>query len=310
MNCELLAKLRSRVSSGVWDRHLAEFPTDDLEISLTQLDLKIAAETDPVIRRGYRTLRDWVSQNLANLFGEHRFRETLLSFQDWPREFALDVLQNGDSIVSLNYSTLLEGLLDHFEVWSPKGGYSAVMKCDLLDDSPMPANRDLRNIDVLKVHGSENFRRSEIFGTHGNIDIDYDVNRHLFPRSAAHTDFGTATDRGAYIIAPSFVKTLHPRLHQLMLEAVARAREARNLIIIGCGIRPEDSHLATILTAFLLRPTAEIGKIVVVDPEAASVSERIDDSLEGAPQRGGMLVEIGRGIEDSIDKVKEFRASA
>lgn len=299
LNKDLVQQLHSKFSSAEFNAHFESSPANDLEIYLTYLDLEIAEQSDPAMKQALKDLRSWAGNKLAELFSEHRFNAGLLGAKTWPAIFATKVLKKGDSIVQLNYSTLFEGLLDNFGVWSPRDGYTDILAGGVIDTSQVPLNGNLLGIEVFKIHGSENFQQSEILGTK-RFDIDVKVDASLFPNSCANSDFGSATAVGPYVIAPSFVKVWHPKLHQLMLKAVDRAGAADNVIIIGCGMRPEDSHLATLLTKFHTRPVKQIGKIVIVDLAASAVEARVNEMLDGVPEFLKNTIIISKDLEQAM----------
>jgi hypothetical protein len=62
-----------------------------------------------------------------------------------------------------------------------------------------------------------------------------------------------------------------------MLDALAASTNANNLIIIGSALRPEDGFLTLIVTNFLHQPSWERRKIIIVDPSANSIADRLKD---------------------------------
>ena len=78
------------------------------------------------------------------------------------------------------------------------------------------------------------------------------------------------------IIAPSFVKVFPSALLCLMLEALDAAQKTDTMILIGCGMRQEDTFLYMLLWHFI-----KINKrIIIVDPCACALAKNISVTLE------------------------------
>jgi hypothetical protein len=77
------------------------------------------------------------------------------------------------------------------------------------------------------------------------------------------------------VIAPSFTKQFNVELQCLLLDATRFARVVRNLIIIGCGLRPEDSYLWLVLTSFMNNRWWKKKRTVIVNPHASETKKRI-----------------------------------
>ena len=130
------------------------------------------------------------------------------------------------------------------------------------DDAPSP-------IEVLKIHGSTSFRIATDPGNPNHRTVNFAINKKYFPRSGKYTnfDFG-GDDAQTYLIAPSYVKRPTYKISRLMLKSVEAVAKADTLIIIGCGLRPEDMFLYVLLTAFSDGRSPPERKIIVLDPKA------------------------------------------
>ena len=179
---------------------------------------------------------------------------------------------------------MLEGVLDYYKVWSPSKGYA-----DVKVEIPGNAFEGLsnpKNILVYKIHGSENFLTCGI--KHEDIDpyqISLEVKQEIYPKSGVNSPLGVVSDQ-SYIIAPSFVKTFYPQIERMMIGALCAATKAKNFIIIGCGLRPEDSFLYLLITNFLSsndtdRRATEDKSIIIVDPKAKEIEAKINDHYFG-----------------------------
>ena len=244
----------------------SEYGPLDIETLLTRLDLDLLA------RKSYFSEddRNAVSNQLGDFVSRFRFKQDV----EWLRPLTR-IISDNDVIISLNYDCFLEGFLDFHGVWSPKGGYHHhVISTDPWDDS-LPDNP--RNIRILKIHGSESFRRSSFLDKPESLTIHVSIDSALFPRSGKNIHFGSLRDEGPYVIAPSFTKQFNVELQFLLLEATRFARVARNLIIIGCGLRPEDSYLWLVLTSFIYNPRWRKKRTFIVNPHASNTKERIEN---------------------------------
>jgi hypothetical protein len=244
----------------------SEYGPLDIETLLTRLDLDLLAGKSHFSEDD----RNAVSNQLGDFVRRFRFKQDV----EWLRPLT-QIISDNDVIISLNYDCFLEGFLDFHGVWSPKGGYHhhVIPTCpwdDSLPDNP-------RNIRILKIHGSESFRRSSFLDKPESLTIHLSINSALFPRSGKNKNFGSLTDEGPYVIAPSFTKQFNVELQCLLLDATRFARVASNLIIIGCGLRPEDSYLWLVLTSFVYNPRWRNKRTFIVNPHASKTKKRIEN---------------------------------
>jgi len=210
--------------------------------------------------------------------------------------FAKKVLRPNDSILCLNYDCYLEGALDYYGVWTPNGGYH-VNYPDVRGIVPNP-----NNIKIYKIHGSENFRQAP-FIDDPHTHINFIINESIFPASGLrkNLNYGGPNSK-AYIIAPSFVKIPHVTISYIMISLLPIAKSAKNLIIIGCGMRPEDGFLSLILTRFLYGvPKDTRKKLAVHSPSSEGILKRIRGYCAPGIDKLVDIVSIPSGIEDGID---------
>jgi len=131
------------------------------------------------------------------------------------------------------------------------------------------------------------------------------INEALFPRSGKNIDFGCKPDAGAYVIAPSFTKQFNLELEYLLLDATRFARAARNLVIIGCGLRREDSYLWLVLISFMHNRRWKKKRTVIVRPHASETTTRIENFWGRKIFDQQNLVAIDLGLECGISKLGE-----
>ena len=239
LNDELLFNLiGKKPNTSPLGRVWSEYSSSNIEVLLTKFDLDLISGNSKFTSKD----RDAINSQLAKFVSQYRFEADI----PWLHPI-LHTISDNDVIASLNYDCFLEGFLDFHGAWSPKGGYHNIPKP--LENS-LPEND--RNIRILKLHGSESFRLSHFDDKPGSVLVGIEINAALFPRSGKNVhDLGGGFDSRPYLIAPSFAKQFVRELQYLMLDAIRFARSARNLIIIGCGLRPEDSHLWLVITSFL-----------------------------------------------------------
>ena len=272
LNKDLLKELCKGTACTTLKGYYRKYKTDDIEIILTHLDLEIL---QPKAKRqsALKILRKTIEQQLAEYFEQFRFKEKIITNSLWLKDF-VNLFQPDDAIISLNYDCLLEGVLDYYEVWSPKGGYAVLDRNPLLG-SEFPQNK--KGIRIFKIHGSEHFIEAPGLPNKTKTAIDFPVNESIYPRSGKnrHLDYGMGQNGiRSYIIAPSFVKTPHQDIELMMIEALKSAGSVKNLVIVGCGLRKEDSFLWLLLTNFLNQPTNN-RKIIIVDPYAKEIKSKI-----------------------------------
>jgi hypothetical protein len=275
------------------------YKTDDIEKLLTYLDLDALSHEKVKKDRALKD-RALIDAELGNFFTRYRFSELSGSLPTWLEILSLTTLKNNDSIISLNYDCLLEGVLDNYGVWSPNEGYARVF--NYLSDS-LPKNP--KNIKIYKIHGSENFRESRFGNDPERTAIGYLINKDLYPKAGANSNLAVGDiNSKPYIIAPSFVKIPHADISKMMLDVIDIANTARNFIIIGCRMRLEDSFLWLLLTRFLNNNILEYRKrLIILDPSPGTIWERISRYWsEDICERTDALV-IPCGIEDGIQTI-------
>lgn len=270
LNADLLHLIIQDNPQTLLRKYKVRYHTDDIEVLLTRMDL----ETEELQSERLRRDREAINQDLAKYFERFRFRDQILENKNWLEDFAKKVLQPNDAIITTNYDCFLEGLLDYFQMWTPNNGYPK-LGCS----SPsVPENP--HNILIYKVHGSEHFVECPAPPDIEKTDIGFPLNESIFPRSGKHShiDFGSlGLGAHPYIIAPSFIKSPHHHIERIMGDAVQIAPKANSLIIIGSGLRLEDSFLWLLLSAFLepCVPNRPKKKLTIVDPKAEDIKNRI-----------------------------------
>jgi SIR2-like domain len=269
------------------------YKTHDIEKLLTQVDLELNGDDEKKQNRAS------INKEISSYFSSYRF--STASIPSWISPFALRVLKPNDSIICLNYDCFLEGALDYYEAWSPNGGYSRIENPNTISIRENP-----KNIMIYKIHGSEHFVESSVVGKNRDqTAIGFSIDSSIYPKSGTYRNFGGgALNPHPYIIAPSFVKIAHVDIAAMMLDVLKIAEKAKNLLIIGCGMRPEDNFLWLVLTRFLNKKTARSRKrLIILSPSSEDIWKRISNYWVGDIRSFTDAIMIPCGIENGLETV-------
>lgn len=296
LNRDLLGALAMKSPASASPVLRDRYKTEDIEIALTRLDIDVASSQgeDP------RKLRQCIESELADYFSSFCASEDLMAQSQWLTRLIDSAFSSGDVAISLNYDCVLEGALDCRGKWSPNGGYGSS-----LDNPLVCGDRPSKSpVTVLKIHGSANFAIAPYADNPTASAVNFVFDECFFPRSAKNTHFGYGAGTGrSYLIAPSYVKIPTVEISYLMLDALRASTEAKNLVIIGSTLRPEDGFLTLLVTNFLRQPSWRNRKIIVVDPAAESISNRLKDywgvnvSSQISPIKGQLQTSVSRLLE-------------
>src|SRR6266540_765826 len=269
----------------------------DIEMLLTRFDLDLMNKASCFTKED----RDAISGEIAEFVKRFRYKKDV----KWLHPFVDETIADSDVIISLNYDCFLEGFLDAHGAWTPNGGYSDDIQnaSESLDDSPVDNPRGIR---ILKIHGSESFRLIPFRDKPESMTVGAVVNDELFPVSGKNKHFGYSNAR-PYVIAPSFMKQFMVELQFLVVEAIRCAESAKNLIIIGCGLRPEDSHLWLVISSFLKNKEWKKKRIFIVSPHASDTKERIKEvwAHRRIFNTGNLLTAIDSGLESGLSRLND-----
>jgi SIR2-like domain len=297
LNNELLCQVVGLKNNSTLGRVWAEYGSKeiDVEMLLTRFDLDLMTKTSSFSKAD----RYAISGEIADFVKRFRFEKDV----EWLRPF-LQTIADNDVIISLNYDCFLEGFLDVHEAWTPNGGYGDIEPASKgLDDSPLDNPRGIR---ILKIHGSESFRLVPFHDRPESMTLGVVVNEALFPVSGKNKHFGYTNNAGPYVIAPSFMKQFMVELQLLVVEAIRYAKSARNLIIIGCGLRPEDNHLWLVISSFIKHKEWEKKRIFIVSPHASDTEEKIKKVWANRSiftKRN--LIAIDSGLESGLSRLND-----
>jgi len=299
LNAELLPYLAKRPNASASCKLIQRYHIKEIEIALTRLDADIALCRTQGGPKDYLCgLRHEVEQEIVAYFDSADFSVTSdrVDSLPWLRQFLDDAVSAGDVALSLNYDCFFEGALDYREKWTPNGGYGPLKHMLTGNDAPSP-------VEVLKIHGSTSFRIAKDLGNDNIRVVNLAINEKYFPKSGKYRHFGFGGDDAqTYLIAPSYIKRPTYEISRLMLRSLEAVAEADTLIIIGCGLRPEDMFLYVLLTAFTDGYSPKERKIIVLDQKAEDLVFNIktyltvDDSYSMIPIQGKLQ-------QDSVERL-------
>jgi hypothetical protein len=279
LNNELLQALANDKVDCASLKLTNDYETNDIEIALTMLDVEIAEQLNsenPWEQRveELQDIRRKIESDIGNYFYQFRATNDHIEKLPWLKYLIDNAFSDGDVAVSLNYDCVFEGALDCRSKWSPISGYGdyAFFENPLIDKKSYPKSP----VTVLKIHGSSSFVIAPPIGDPDSRSIGFIFDEWFFPKSAKSKHFRYGLGEGkTYITAPSYVKVPTVEITYFMLDALKASEQALNLIVICCGLRPEDTFLTTLLTNFLHQNNWCSRKIVIVDLNAEAIANRI-----------------------------------
>jgi hypothetical protein len=304
LNSDLLPELYENRANTGCQKLFDRYKINDIEICLTKLDLDIISNKAKVDE--LNSLRTNVENELADFFYDYVASDDLLINYGWARKFFQNAISADDVVVSLNYDCVFEGMLDLVDKWTPNGGYGTTLNNDALYPK-----RETRTspISVLKIHGSANFYKKlalpPVVGPRAK-GIDFIFSKHFFPKSGRKEYPDGEVENEPYIIAPSFVKTHALVSNYLMLQALNASSKATYMIVIGCGMRPEDSFLTLLITSFLNSSNRKNGKLLIIDRDSEKIYSKIQRYYETSVSKDVLCIDgfIQHTVDDLIEKVK------
>ena len=156
---------------------------------------------------------------------------------------------------------------------------------------------------MLKIHGSTTFRIAKYADKPHCKAVNFAFDEWFFPVSAKNTHFGYGLSGSeTYLIAPSYVKAPTVEMSYCMLDALKAASNSKNIVVIGCGLRPEDSFLTLLLTQFLRQLDWQDRKIIIIDPSASKIASKVKDYWGVNIDK--CILPIEGGIESSLHQLK------
>jgi len=153
------------------------------------------------------------------------------------------VLGTNDTLITLNYDTLLDSALAR-QGWNPKNGYclgGGKRKVNWIPNR-ISSNINLTHIHLLKLHGSINWF---VRGSFSDLSA-------IFSKKPVRVENPRKNEIRGYIrqiVPPIYGKFFgHDHWRNLWLEAYRSLCESEILVVIGCSLVESDFHLLALLS--------------------------------------------------------------
>ena len=257
-----------------------DYSLETLERFLTYLDLRTKSNPSSTEAK----TRERITTFLIERFGIKKFKD---SINPLGTEFVTRVLKKDDIVITTNYDCLLENIMCNAGIWTPNGGYSEIVQNSLFTNQHTK-NEALKNIIIVKVHGSVNFLEYCALKDNGEKElsisfISAEIDQETFP--SLHANFGIVKNaiKSQYIIGPSYVKVIHPQILKLWTLAFKKVSDIESLVLIGVSLREEDTFLSLLLSNIQCR------EVMVVNPDYENIF--------------GKLIKISSITDSSIKRV-------
>jgi hypothetical protein len=149
-------------------------------------------------------------------------------------------LRPHDVVISLNYDTLLDSSLVR-RGWDPRCGYAIKGGAQKFNWRPRTTNRELRDVCLLKLHGSLNWF---VRGSFADLSSVFSKK----PTRIEKPRMNELSGHVRQIIPPIYGKFFdHDHWRTLWARAYAALREADALIVVGCSLIDTDFHLRAMI---------------------------------------------------------------
>ncbi len=150
-------------------------------------------------------------------------------------------LEPGDTVITLNYDTLLDSALVR-NGWSPGQGYCLGGSKQKVQWAPKSGTGNLRNVSLLKLHGSVNWY---VRGSFRNLS-------RVFTNKPVLVSNPRRNERGGHIrqiVPPIYGKFFdHDHWRSLWDKAHKSLFDADVLVVVGCSLVATDFHLRALLS--------------------------------------------------------------
>ncbi len=273
------------------------FTPDNIESFFTKLDLEVLRLKE--LKQDYSKLeeiRRKASREIIDIFTTKKLfciENGKIKISDSANIICKKLFQKNDTILTVNYDCALENILFTQDKWSTIGGWWGFRF------NKDTENRDKKcNIEIFKLHGSINFVLVATLNVnefdYNNLQLKWFVDKELFPN--CHEDTGYLEEVAEYVVLPSYLKQFeYSKIVSLWREAVFRVREADKIVIIGCALREEDY-----LLRFLLSFVNQSSKIIIIDPSADSIKNKL---IKTVPMNPLNIEPINSRIENITDDI-------
>ena len=149
-------------------------------------------------------------------------------------------LRPDDCVITLNYDTLLDSALVR-RGWDPRQGYGIRGSKSKFRWTPATSNRDLDDVQLLKLHGSLNWF---VTGSFSNLSSVFQKKPSLIDKPRVNLRRGYLRQ----IVPPIYGKFFeHDHWRTLWSTAYSALREAEILVVVGCSLIDTDFHLRALI---------------------------------------------------------------
>jgi len=253
------------------DEFKNKYGTDDIEIFLTELDREIfrLKNGDPK-KKEYKDLKKNIQQQIINIFGD---LAGINKYNDVAKKFG-EILKCNDIIITFNYDIFLEQYLcENLKIWSPFGGYGPIVRSEVPSNHE-DENKQLKNIIIIKPHGSINFIEAEVIGEDEHTWIGLEIKQNIFPSLYCNFGYGLGQGRPALML-PSYFQQSFPiqylKLYHLAEELIEKAKK---IIIIGYSLPPEDAKANELFTFVVQHKALEKREMYIVNGGESEITKK------------------------------------
>jgi SIR2-like domain len=164
-------------------------------------------------------------------------------------------LRKGDTILTLNYDTLLDTAL-HRRGWDPRKGYGISLTQNnvrWLKQAP-PKNQSALQVNLIKLHGSMNWF---VRGSTSNLTKVFSSK----PVRITQPRINEISKHIRQIAPPIYAKIFdHKHWQALWTEAFKALCDAEVIVVVGCSLVDTDFHLRALFSQIALMRKKKSGK--------------------------------------------------
>ncbi len=237
-------------------------------------------------RRRTSGFRQEVRDFLSLLIRVFRYVQSYSNHRDNLQHHRLLVaaLRPGDVIMTLNYDTLMDNALIEAG-WNVKKGYGFSANVRYNDLRPVNYSQNLRDVLLLKPHGSFNWFAKGSFDKLETLLEKRPVSEIRVSRLPAVYE-SKAKRLVRFFIPPLYTKFFKNKFwSRLWIKTYEAARDADRLIVVGCSLIATDYHLRAILSKAMTDRRKKYKEIIIVD-RSPQVRQNLKRFFRGRSETG------------------------
>lgn len=202
-------------------------------------------------------------------------------------EIIAQALQSDDTVMTLNYDTLMDNALVDAG-WNPHNGYGFSAKVIYEKKKRKDFSRSLKGVKLLKPHGSFNWFAKGSF---------HKLEQTLEKRPVSEvqiTKLPKLYDSREKRLVRFFIPPLYAKFFKnrfwanLWTQTYIAARDAEALIIVGCSLIASDYHLRAILSKAITDRKIKLKKLIIADP-SRNVQNELKKFFRGQCETGYLV---------------------